>query len=83
MHTKNIGSRSFAFSLYFGVVTAALGAPGELDSTFGTNGLVRIDVEQTDDAAAGVSGLDVRGRRPSPGAGEESRVFTSMARRTT
>jgi uncharacterized delta-60 repeat protein len=33
----------------------AVGAPGELDPTFGTNGLVRIDVEQTDDAAAAVA----------------------------
>lgn len=54
MHTKNIGSRSFAFSLCFWAVTAVLGAPGELDPTFGTNGLVRIDDEQTKAAAAAV-----------------------------
>ena len=54
MHTKNIGSRSFALSLYFGAVTAALGAPAELDPTFGANGLVRVDVEQADDAAAAI-----------------------------
>jgi uncharacterized delta-60 repeat protein len=54
MPTKNVRSRSFALSLYFGAVTAALGAPAELDPTFGTNGLVRIDVEQTGDAAAAV-----------------------------
>jgi hypothetical protein len=54
MPTKNVQSRSFALSLYFGAVTVALGAPGGLDPTFGTNGLVRIDVEQTDDAAAAV-----------------------------
>ena len=55
MPTKNVRSRSFALSLYFGAVTAALGAPGELDPAFGTNGLVRIDVEQADDAAAAVA----------------------------
>jgi uncharacterized delta-60 repeat protein len=51
---QNAWSRSFALSLYFGAVTMAVGAPGELDPTFGTNGLVRVDVEQADDAAAAV-----------------------------
>jgi uncharacterized delta-60 repeat protein len=54
MGTKNARSGSFALSLCFGAVTVALGAPGELDPTFGTNGLVQIDVEQTGDAAAAV-----------------------------
>jgi uncharacterized delta-60 repeat protein len=52
MNTKNVWSRNAALSLYFGAVTMALGAPGELDPTFGTNGLVRID--ETGDAAAAV-----------------------------
>jgi uncharacterized delta-60 repeat protein len=48
MPTKSIRSRNVALSLYFGAVTMAVGAPGELDPTFGTNGLVQIDIEQTD-----------------------------------
>lgn len=54
MPTQKVASRSLALALFFGPVTAALGAPGELDPTFGTNGLVRIDAEGTDAAAAAV-----------------------------
>jgi hypothetical protein len=54
MPTQNVWSRNVALSLYFGAVTVAVGAPGELDPTFGTNGLVRIDAEQTGDVAAAI-----------------------------
>jgi hypothetical protein len=80
MPTQNVWSRHVALSLYVGAVAVALGAPAELDPTFGTNGLVRIDVKQTDDAAAAVfAQADGDGRTVFDVASFHSRTFSVLA----